>query len=239
MAQVAYLENEAIKIARDMVKNVTHVHVSGYNNNATNGDTVWTMGTAYPWSSLTTAQTLYIKSATNNATDRSLEVTITGLDASFNILSETIHLNSNNSTLAVSTTNQFIRVNDIYCSNANTNESEISARITSGGGTVIDNILAGHGRNMTGIYTIPNGYTGYLLKGNFSTTGSSVVAFYARPFGGTFTLEHIASADNTTYEYEFSIPRVVPEKSDLDVRLDTGAGKCSCNFEMILVKNPV
>lgn len=239
MAQVAYLENEAIKIARGMVKNVTPAHVSGYNDNAANSDTIWTMGTAYPWSSLTTAQTLYLKSATDNATDRSLEVTITGLDASFNMLNETIHLNASDSTVAVSTTNQFIRVNDMHCSNSYTNESAISASITSGSGTVVDNILSGHGRSMTGIYTIPNGYTGYLLKGNFSTTGASVVAFYARPFGGTFTLEHISSADNTTYEYDFPIPREMPGKSDLDVRLDTGAGKCSCNFELILVKNPV
>ena len=68
MAQVAYLENEGIKIARGMVKGVTPVHVSGYNPTSSNDDSVWTVSTAYPWDALDTPQTLYVKSSSNNAT---------------------------------------------------------------------------------------------------------------------------------------------------------------------------
>jgi hypothetical protein len=238
VAQVSYLEDEKMKIARGMVKNVIPIHISGYNPNSSADETVWTAGGPYPWSSLATAQTLYLKSSTNNATDRAMLVTIEGLDSNFDILKETIHLNETNSTTAVATSNTFLRINDMYCSDANTNVGDITAHITSGSGTVVDQISAGHGRNMTGIYTIPAGYTGYLVKGNFSSSTASVVTFFIRPYNGGFILSHIATADNTAYEYEFPFPGVMPEKTDLDVRLEAGTGKSTCNFDILLVKNP-
>lgn len=237
MAQVAYLEEEKMKIARGMVKNVIPVHVSGYNPTASADETIWTASNAYPWDSLVTDQTLYVKSSANNATDRSLTVTIVGLDSNYDIISETVHLNITDSTIAVATSNTFTRINDMYCANGNTNVGTITAHVTSGSGTVVDQLYPGHGRNMTAIYTIPRGYTGYLLKGNFSSSTASVVTFFVRQHGHSFVLSHIAAADNTAYSYDFPIPQVMPEKTDLDVRLESGTGKCTCNFDILLVKN--
>jgi hypothetical protein len=121
--------------------------------------------------------------------------------------------------------------------NGVTNQGDITVRVTDGSGTLVEIIPAGFGRSMSSIYTVPSGYTGYLLKGSVSCTSASVVGFYIRYFGEGFKLQHTAIVDNSQYNYDFPIPLPFPEKTDMDVRGIVAAGRCAANWDMIIYKN--
>jgi hypothetical protein len=227
-----------LNVARGRHPDITFEHKSGYiQSNFSNGDTVWDNGSPYPWSAFANTEILYVDSATNNENDRGLPIIIVGLDASYNVQTEEVILDETNSTTPVATTKQFKRINNVYVNNGITNESDITVRVTDGSGTLVEIIPAGFGRSMTSVYTVPAGYTGYLLKGSASTTTACVVGFYIKYFGEGFKLQHVATADNTQYDYNFPIPLPFPEKTDMDVRGIIGSGRCAVNWDMLLYKN--
>jgi hypothetical protein len=211
--------------------------VTGYNPSTSAGDAVWSGGTAYPWSSFVTAQTLYLKSSTNNATDRSMPFLIDGLDSSYNNQTEVVTLNASDSRTAVASTKQFLRIHNISCNNTETNVGDILTTVTSGSGTLVSKISAGRGSARAGVYTIPAGYTGYLFKGDASSTAATVVNFMARYFGKAFMVVHVAIVDNSTYIYDFPFPMPLPAKTDVYTTIEAGSGKTAVNYEILLVAN--
>jgi hypothetical protein len=226
-----------MQIAQGLIANHSVEQVSGYNPTTSAGDAIWAGGTAYPWSSFATAQTLYLKSSTNNATDRSMPLINDGLDSNYNNQTEVVILDAADSRTAVSSTKQFLRIHNIYCNGANTNAGDITTTVTSGTGTVVSKISSGRGSARSGAFTIPAGYTGYLLKDDASSTAATVVNFMARYYGKAFQVVHVAIVDNSTYIYDFPIPMVLPEKTDMYCAVEAGSGKTAVNFEILLIVN--
>ena len=226
-----------MQVTQGLIAGHTTESISGYNPATSAGDAVWGAATPYPWSSLATAQTLYLKSSTNNATDRSMPILIDGLDANYANQTEVVTLDGTNSTTVVTSTKQFLRIHSITCNGANTNTGDITTHVTSGTGTVVSKLLAGRGRAQAGIYTVPAGYTGYLLKGDASSTAATVVNFMGRYFGKAFMVLHVAIVDNSTYIYDFPFPMVLPEKTDLYATIEAGSGKTAVNYDILLVAN--
>jgi len=227
----------SMQVAQGLIAGHTVEQVTGYNPTTSAGDAVWSGGTAYPWSSLVTAQTLYLKSSTNNATDRNMSFLIDGLDLNYNNQTEVVTLNASDSRTAVASTKQFLRVHNISCNGTETNVGDITVHVTSGTGTIVSKISAGRGSARAGTYTIPAGYTGYLFKGDASSTAATVVNFMARYFGKAFMVVHVAIVDNSTYIYDFPFPMVLPEKTDMYVTIESGSGKTAVNYEILLVAN--
>lgn len=227
-----------MQIAQGLIAGHTTESISGYNPATSAGDAVWSAATPYPWSSLVTAQTLYLKSSTNNATDRSMPILVDGLDANYANQTEVVTLNAADSRTAVATTKQFLRIHSIMCNGADTNVGDITTHVTSGTGTVVSKLLAGRGRAQAGVYTVPAGYTGYLFKGDASSTAATVVNFMGRYFGKAFIVLHVAIVDNSTYIYDFPFPMVLPEKTDMYTVIEAGSGKTAVNYEILLVANP-
>ena len=227
-----------MQITQGLIAGHSVESISGYNPSTSAGDAVWSGGTAYPWSSLVTAQTLYLKSSTNNATDRGMSIFIDGLDASYVNQTEVITLNASDSRTAVATTKQFLRIHEVRCNGADTNVGDITTHITSGSGTVVSKLSAGRGSAKAGVYTVPAGYTGYLFKGDASSTAATVVNFMGRYFGKAFMVLHVAIVDNSTYIYDFPFPMVLPEKTDIYTVIEAGSGKTAVNYEILLVANP-
>jgi hypothetical protein len=226
-----------MQIAQGLIAGHTVEQVTGYNPSTSAGDAVWSSGTAYPWSSLVTAQTLYLKSSTNNATDRSMSLFIDGLDANYANQTEVITLNASDSRTAVATTKQFLRIHEVRCNGADTNVGDIITTVTSGSGTVVSKMSSGRGSAKAGVYTIPAGYTGYLFKGDASSTAATVVNFMARYFGKAFIVVHVAIVDNSTYIYDFPFPMPLPEKTDMYCTIEAGSGKTAVNYEILLIAN--
>lgn len=226
-----------MQVAQGLIAGHTVEQVTGYNPTTSAGDAVWSGGTAYPWSSFTTAQTLYLKSSTNNATDRNMPFLIDGLDLNYNNQTEVVTLDASDSRTAVASTKQFLRIHNISCNGTETNAGDIITTVTSGTGTLVSKISAGRGSARAGIYTIPAGYTGYLFKGDASSTAATVVNFMARYFGKAFMVVHVAIVDNSTYIYDFPFPMPLPEKTDMYVTIEAGSGKTAVNYEILLVAN--
>jgi hypothetical protein len=92
----------------------------------------------------------------SSASDTSaLSVQIQGLDANYNLLSETIALNG---TSNVTSVNSYFRINSLFCTNG-TNVGTITAKIAT---VLYAQINAGVGQSQASIYTVPSGYSFYL-----------------------------------------------------------------------------
>jgi hypothetical protein len=234
-------KDSPLSIAQGEVSGHSVVHKFGANfdiDNNSEPETVWTAGGLYPWSSLATAQTIYCIS-TDGADTGTLE--IQGLDANYELQSETVTLNG---TTAVTTSNEYLRVYRMVYLDSADNAGIITARVTSGTGTVVAQVDAGFNQTLMAIYTVPADHTAYILCGDFSVQKNkdAQVMFYQRPVGGIFTIAHMAEVYESSYRYDFSAPLAMPEKTDLEVRADnveTNGTRVTSNFTMILVKNEV
>jgi hypothetical protein len=228
--------NVYLDVARGAISNSKIVHKFGANfdiDQATDPESVWTGGGLYPWASLSSAQTIYCLSTSASDTTT---LTLEGLDANYDEISETVTLTG---LTAVSTTNQFLRV--FRMTYDATNVGDIQARVTSASGTIVAKIDAGYAQTLMAVYTIPAGYTGYLVTGDATIDSKKdcQVFMYIRQFGKPFRIGHVAEASGH-YRYDFFAPLPIPEKSDIDIRIDNVSGndsRVTANFDIVLIKD--
>ena len=203
--------------------------------------TIWNETVLYPWSSWTVAQKLYIIST--SASDTGQTIRIEGLDGSYNPITENVVTNG---LTAVPTVQNFFRINRGYIIGGNTNAGTITQRLVGGTGTVVGSMAIGFARNKGGFYTVPAGYTAYILYGDSTQFRGGagniggVIRLYVRPFGpGPFLNQFTAEVVNGQYRNDFTVPLPVPEKSDIDVRIvaDGNGTQATCNWQMILIAN--
>ena len=239
MAYVAYLEDEKIKISRGMVKGASFIHKFGaVPSLATNTTgTVWDKNdTVYPWASWATAGIINVDSS--SASDINKSITVVGLDANYNQISETITLTTQTNN---NSSNSFIRIFRAFVSDGETNVGQISVQRDT---TDVAIITAGYGQTLMAVYTVPAGYTGYLYKGTCSAqsgadgTGNMFVRYFGQ---SSFRIGHSfeVSGAGGQYMYDFSFPIPIPEKSDIDVRITTRSnnGRYTAAFDLLLVQN--
>jgi len=104
-------------------------------------------------------------------------ITLEGLDANFNVVTEDVTLLAT----AVTTTQSFIRVYRMYVKAVGTygvaNVGAITATATTAA-TVQNNIAIGDGQSGTTHYTIPTGFTGYLIRVSASVDASKTANFH-------------------------------------------------------------
>ena len=237
--------NYEMNIARGLVDSQYNEMKNGYAPSMSTGlATVWGLNTTYPWSAWGVGGSrLFV--ASSNAGDVGQTITIEGLDTSFAKISETVTLNG---TTAVQTTATFFRINRMYTVTGNAPAGNVSARVTSSSGTQVGYILAGFGRAKGGFFTVPAGYTAYILYGDCSSykNGSGNVSGQVDMFtrtnaGGTrpFLNQFTAVVANGQYRNEFIVPLAIPEKTDIDVQFNPegNATTVSVNWEMILIPN--
>lgn len=239
MAYVAYLEDEKIKISRGMVKGASFIHKFGaVPSLATNTTgTVWDKNdTVYPWATWATAGIINVDSS--SASDINKSITVVGLDANYNQISETITLTTQTNN---NSSNSFIRIFRAFVSDGETNVGQISVQRDT---TDVAIIAAGYGQTLMAVYTVPAGYTGYLYKGTCSAqsgadgTGNMFVRYFGQ---SSFRIGHSfeVSGAGGQYMYDFSFPIPIPEKSDIDVRITTRSnnGRYTAAFDLLLVQN--
>ena len=199
MAYVAYLEDEKIKISRGMVKGASFVHKFGaVPSMATNTTgTVWDKNdTIYPWSVWATPSNVHVDAA--SASDVGKTVTISGLDADYNQISENIVLTSQTNNYS---SNVFSRVFRAYATDGVTNVGRINIQ-HDGSGTDVAIISAGLSQTLMAIYTIPAGYTGYIYKGTCSAqagadgTGNMFVRYFGQD---TFRVDRKSTRLNSSH----------------------------------------
>ena len=232
-------EHDRLAIAKGEVNGYSSEHkfgaVPAMSQNQTG--TIWDVNdTIYPWSSWSTAGTVDIPAV--NASDNGKKITIVGLDADYNAQSEEITVSSAG---AVTSTNSYIRLFRAYVSEGISNVGVINVQKSA---VTVLRINANKGQTLMAIYTVPSGYTAYLMQGTATCQGNADATgdMYVRYFGETaFRIGHSFefSGAGGQYMYKFAVPRVIPEKSDIDVRgtVRSNNARLTSAFDLILVQN--
>jgi hypothetical protein len=225
-----YLSDEKLMIALGKVPKASIVHKFGARTGiVTTPATVWDNGSIYPWDAFDTAGVATV----SGALDAGKSVTVSGLDANYDAVSETIAVGATG-------TVEFKRIFRGFMADA-TNVGVIQVNVNS---QLVMQINAGLSQTLMAIYTVPRNHTALLMKGvaTASADKDMQIQFYARYFGdsgyGPFRIQHIANLYQNNYQYEFATPLPLPEKTDLDARVlgysnDSGA-KVTAAFDLIL-----
>lgn len=238
MAISHYMEGDlALNIARGLTR-ASSIHkfgaVPAMSQNETG--TIWDINdTLYPWSAFDTAGVLVAAQA--NASDNGEKVTVVGLDDDYNEVTEEFTLSSSGT---VTGTQTFKRVYRAYMTTGD-NVGNVSF---SRGGTEVLRITAGKSQTLMAIYTVPAGYTAYLTQGAATCQAGADATgnMYVRYFGQTsFRIGHSFEVSGTggQYDYNFTVPLAIPEKSDIDVRatVRSNNARITAAFDMILIPN--
>lgn len=199
--------------------------------------TIWDVNdTPYPWSSWSTAGTVTIPAV--NASDNGKKITLVGLGPDYTDQSEEITVSSS---ATVTSTSSFIRLYRAYVSEGTTNVGNIDVQKSSA--TVL-RINADKGQTLMAIYTVPAGYTAYLMQGTATcqANADATVNMFVRYAGqDSFRIGHSleVSGAGGQYNYNFSIPLRLLEKTDIDVRatVRSNNARVTAAFDMILVED--
>ena len=236
MARSKYLDDQGIDIARGLVLGVSCVNKFGYHGSdvtASSVETVWDgNGTTeimpYPAAGVITVS--------DNTDDTGENVVIEGLDANYNLQSETVAVGGTGTLTFSRVFRAFMESTDNF-----------SAVGINQGGSFTALIAAGLGQTQMAVYTIPAGKMGFLTKIHGSSdrsTGNPAVQFRlkVREFGSIFRIKGTyGTAGGNQFDYEYEVPLMFDEKSDIriDVLADA-AVKCGAIFDLKLVdKAPV
>lgn len=196
---------------------------------------LWENATAYTYPTSALNMTV----TTSSASDNGGTVTIIGLDANYDIISETLTANS---VTAPVTTKGFFRINDVIFANDGVNVGTVTV---SNGGTTYAKILVGTGRNQASIYTVPNGYEFYLYRidafSNDSTASKPGLFrnYVQYPTGAEYVVAR------TTFSGNMNIQRRLPfkysQKTDIQFQLRTLSGTYEMNVfgEGILIDTTI
>ena len=244
-------EDFALQVARGQVPGHRSVVVFGYN-----GDVDQTEVTVWPHTGLIghPAAAIQMKVSSSNAADTSAgtgarTVLIQGLDASYNEISETVTLNGQT---AVTTVNSYLRINYAAVATAGSGQSAAgdiyigTGTVTAGvPATVYELIKFNYNDVVTGHYTVPAGYTGYLMQGLFSAgqaSGSTSVQGRLLVAGadGIRRTAAITTLNNGVADFAFEFPIAIPEKTDIEATAVGSANNNSCSsmFVLLLVAGP-
>ena len=227
-----------LQVARGQVYGHSVLNIYGYQASVgTSFVPVWEGNSSYTFPS--SAIQMHIVSSVNTGDDKTAtSVLISGLDASYNQISETIKLNG---TTAVTTVKSYFRINSMSVTGG-APTGNITLKDTTDT-TLYAEILAGNGRTLMGIYTVPAGYTFYLSRIDINTSLNANPAGYAtyqnyQTTNGVSTVTIIAPFTNN-YHTQRVMPRAVAEKTDiqLQAKASTGTAALTVSQEGYLVAN--
>ena len=210
--------------------------------------TVWDRDdTIYPWAAIDSNGTLTVEVVLPNnennirSDDDGATVTLSGLDTNFEAIEETVTIANGTAT----TTNSFRRIFRAYFTDSTSfNPTSNRILIKSGGtsGTVVAQITEDFGQTLMSVYTIPSGYTGYLMRLDATCLSSGQLSLYIRPGGSdSFRIQHRALIDGAGGQYivDYPVPQPLPEHTDIDVRATAGDNNSNitATFDIMLKPN--
>ena len=204
-----------LQVSRGLIAGHKRVFKFGYNGLIQNiEETIWDVGGlyAYPSSAVTMTAT-----SSSGATDENVQVTIQGLDASYNELSETVTLNASGT---ATTTGSFLRVYRAFVASGTASAGNITI---ANGGTTYAYISSADQQTLMALWTVPAGYTAYLLSTKITafTEQNNKIAtinINARQQNGVFRTADKFDVFAAAITQEYTCPTPFPEKTDIEVR---------------------
>jgi hypothetical protein len=252
ITRVGTSEPFELQVARGQVAWHYDVHKFGFNPDIDDTlETVWAQGGLYSY--LAAATQLSVSSSSTDDTSAGTgarTVTLSGLDANYSEISETVTLNGQT---AVTTTNSYLRIFRMVVNSAGSG-GENAGVIYAGTGTVTSGVPAnkyatiaiGDNQTLMAIWTVPANHTAYLLQTDVTvaTTQNNkycTASLVARPYGEVFQVKDrfVKAESQTTLTY--SLPLEFEEKTDIEYRaIGDSAGAdiaISAAFEIVYIWN--
>ena len=227
ISRAGTIEPFDLQVARGQISGHSILSLFGYQTSITTAVIpVWENATAYTY--ITAASTLTLVS-TSASDDTAAKVLISGLDANFSPISETLALNG---VTGVTTVNSYFRVNSLLLvspgTSQNTNVGTITLKQSS---NIVAQINIGIGKSQSTVYTVPAGYSFYLDLAEVNTsnnyTGSTIVTYRVQSINNAtgvklavlqqpFVSNYVANRSSTPFAYS--------EKTDIQWQLSTNTG---------------
>ena len=255
ISRVGTSEPFELQVARGQV--AYHESVYKFGNNAVVAnvtETIWQQGGLYSY--LSAASVLKVSSSSANDTSAGTgarTVELFGLDSDYNEINEVVTLNGQT---AVNSTQSYLRINRMVVRSAGSGGYNAGI-VYAGTGTVTTGVPAniyatinGDGTNQTlmALWTVPAGYTGYLMQydvSNGTTSNTPAVCkltLVARPYGEVFQSKDVKSLTTGMHiENTLIVPVKFTEKTDIEVRAVSSSASVtfdiSAAFEIIYIKN--
>jgi hypothetical protein len=251
ITRVGRYEPFELQVSRGQISFHSPNNIFGYGTTpATAGlfRTVWENMATTDYVFPTSAMTMYLVSASAGDT---ATILISGLDANYNLLSESLALNG---TTPVATANQYFRINGISVSVGSATNPAGVVTLSNSGATVIyaqintatiNGVTSSIGTSQMGVYTVQTGYTfyGYRYAAYSSFNGNSANyttyrAVTNAPSGVQKVI--IQTPFNTNYEIQRHFPFPYAAGTDLRFQIASSAATAavvSINIGGILIAN--
>lgn len=231
-----------LQVARGQITGHRAIFRSAYSTLITTSQNyaVWNRAANYVFPTVASTMTL----SSSAVGDVGQSVLVTGLDSSYNEISEVLVLNGQT---AVTSTNSFFRINDmlVLVDSPTGNIYFGTGTVTAGvPANVYGFISAGDNTQLGGWYTVPNGWSLYIQGGSINASLANqnklvTVAFNTTIAGVRYSAAKIISSGGFQY-YPYTPALAAPEKADLLDTATTSDGTPStvtANLSGILIKN--
>ena len=252
ITQVGTYEPFELQVARSQITGHKTLFKFGINSDVgTSVETVWAQGGTYAYPASATVMKISSSSADDaSAGTGARSIAIFGLDANYNEISESVLLDGQT---AVNTGYSYLRISRMYVTTAGSGATA-AGTIYAGTGTVTSGVPATvygmialtANQTQMAFWTVPAGYTLYLMGVYFTSANSTANAstnfqLIQRPLGGVFRIQSSArTAGNGDFVFDLHTPLAFTEKTDIEIRAIASAGtsNVSAEFEGIYIKNP-
>lgn len=238
ITQVGTYEPFDLQVARGQITGHEVLNVFGYSTSITNAAFIpaWENTAAYVFP--TVASTMVASSS--SASDTAVTILIDGLDANYDRISESVTLNG---TSDVATTKVFWRINSVITTAGN---AVGTVYVKNAGGTTYAQIAIGSGKTNMSIYTVPAGYTAYLVQFDAFSSTSVTSGVYATfralrtsPTGVNNVVLQVPFLND--YSITRPYPLALPEKTDSQWQCKSSGAGLGIGIVVIgvLVKNAI
>ena len=191
-------------------------------------------GEYYDWPTSPSVATV----SSSIGSDNGGTVTVSGLDADYNEVSETI-------TIGQSGTSQFLRVHRASLITAGTGDTNAGNITVVVDGNDVAYIPAGYGQTLQTLYTVPAGKTAYIFQIDLGVDEKEKPV-HARVRVRDNTVANAAwqtkafiVMESNYISHNQTVPIHVPEKTDIMLEANSSAGdiEISGGFDLVLVEN--
>ena len=233
----AVSEDYLLAVQRGEIDGAKMIWKFGFHTAAsTNIETIWNGGGLYTYHLGYGVDAKAIDIVSSSAAD-TVTIGVVGLDADGYEQEEYIVLNG---TTPVTSTLTYSRVYRAWNDNGVDLVGDISISETGQPGNVVAVIIAEENQTLMSIYTIPNGYTGYLIKGtaNIGSGKEATITFTIRLKDKVFRTQEKLPLYQSVLEASRPF-NPIPELTDIEVRATATqmGNKVGSTFGIVLIRN--
>ena len=227
-----------LQVSRGLVDGHKRVFKFGFNSDIDNvTEDIWDVGGTYTYQGSALAMTV---TSGGGATDNGVQVTVQGLDASYNEVSETVTLAGSGT---ATTTQTYLRVFRAFVAGSQEPTGDIDI---DNGGTTYARITNGENQTLMALWTVPAGYTAYLLQTDVTAFTEqnnkfATVHIQTRELNGVFRTQDKFAVVEASVHQGYQAPIPIPEKTDIKVQAIASSSNAdlalSAGLDIIYIEN--